>query len=110
MTALATLQNRRKHKQSYELGHMPCTLYPFIPLQADATQLPLQSGAYDTVVDTFSLCVIPDPLAALKEMARVVRPAAQGGRVLLLEHSRSSNPLLGAYQVRAPVSLEHSSC
>jgi hypothetical protein len=32
-------------------------------------------------------------------MARVVKPASQRGRVLLLEHARSDNPLLGAYQV-----------
>lgn len=41
--------------------------------------------------------MIPDPLAAVREMARVVKP---GGRVLLLEHARSDNPVLGAYQVR----------
>lgn len=39
--------------------------------------------------------------AAVAEMARVVRP---GGRVLLLEHVRSDNPLLAAYQVRTPLS------
>ncbi|KAF5843166.1 S-adenosyl-L-methionine-dependent methyltransferase [Dunaliella salina] len=63
--------------------------------QADATQLPLPSASFDSVVDTFSLCVIPEPLPALREMARVLRP---GGRVLLLEHARSDNPILGAYQ------------
>ncbi len=71
--------------------------------QADATQLPLASSSADCVLDTFSLCVIQDPLAALREMARVVRGAEQGGRVLLLEHAKSDNPLLGAYQVRSLV-------
>jgi len=42
--------------------------------------------------------VYPDPVAALRELARVVKPAAQGGRVLLLENARSKQPLLGAYQ------------
>ncbi|KAG2423546.1 hypothetical protein HXX76_015189 [Chlamydomonas incerta] len=70
--------------------------------QADVAALPYADASFDTVVDTFSLCVFPDPQAAMNELARVVRPAAAGGggggRLLLLEHSRSDNPLLAAYQ------------
>lgn len=47
-------------------------------------------------MDTYSLCVFQNPSLALKEMSRVVR---KSGKVLLLEHSRSSNPALGLYQV-----------
>ncbi|KAK9823816.1 hypothetical protein WJX72_005707 [[Myrmecia] bisecta] len=63
--------------------------------QGNVEELPFAAGSFDCLVDTFSLCVFPNPSRALKEMARVVRP---GGKVLLLEHSRSNIPPLGAYQ------------
>ena len=62
---------------------------------ADAAVLPFPPGSFDTVVDTFSLCVFADPLGALRSMVAAVRP---GGRLLLLEHSRSAVPGLGLYQ------------
>jgi methyltransferase OMS1 len=66
-----------------------------LTLQADAAALPLDTQSADTVVDTFSLCVMSSPREVLSEMARVVKP---GGRVLLLEHARSNNAALGWYQ------------
>lgn len=67
--------------------------------QADVVHLPFQDSSFDTVVDTFSLCVFSDPLSALNSIARVVKPKQEGGRVLLLEHTKSiNNPLLAWYQ------------
>ena len=42
--------------------------------------------AFDTVVDTFGLCSMTDPVAGLKQLAAACAP---GGRILLLEHGRS---------------------
>ncbi len=73
----------------------------------DVECLPFGSNSFDCVVDTFSLCVFPKPLEALKELARVLAP---GGKLLLLEHSRSKLPLMGWYQVSCKciwVSIKH---
>jgi methyltransferase OMS1, mitochondrial len=75
-------------------------------VRADVTRGPLLEehlggdAAFDTVVDSFSLCVLGTDGAerALEQMRRVVRPQAQGGQLLLLENSRASNPWLGWYQ------------
>lgn len=45
------------------------------------------AGSIDTVVDTFGLCSLHDPVAALQQVAQVLKP---GGQLLLLEHGRSS--------------------
>ena len=55
-------------------------------------------SSFDTVVDSFSLCVMGNVGArqCLEQMASVVKP--ETGRLLLLENSRSANPILGLYQ------------
>lgn len=50
---------------------------------ADAEHLPFPDAAFDTAVCELSLCNIPDPAAAVREMRRVLVP---GGRLLLLDH------------------------
>ena len=58
----------------------------FALLQANASQLDLPNNAFETVIDTFGLCSYDDPVAVLRELARVCKP---NGKILLLEHGRS---------------------
>jgi ubiquinone/menaquinone biosynthesis C-methylase UbiE len=55
-------------------------------IEAGAESLPFGDGEFDTVIATLVFCTIPDPGAALDEVARVLKP---GGRMLFLEHVRA---------------------
>lgn len=61
----------------------------------DAQALAFASEQFDSVVSTLSLCTIPDDRRALAEAWRVLRP---GGRLILLEHVRSPQPIVRALQ------------
>ena len=53
------------------------------------------------MVETLVFCSIPDPQRALGEIARVLKP---GGRFYSIDHVRSDQPILGAFQdLIAPV-------
>lgn len=56
----------------------------------------LADDSFDTVQSTFSFCVFDEPEKVMREMKRVVRP--NGGRVVLLENSRSTLAPLAALQ------------
>jgi ubiquinone/menaquinone biosynthesis C-methylase UbiE len=76
--------------------------------EMDAQALDFQDESFDTVVSSLSTCTFPDPVAALDELARVCKP---GGRVLLLEHGRSSvGPVARFQDWRADAHYEKHSC
>lgn len=71
--------------------------FPVMLLQQSAEHLPLADASIDTAVSTWSLCSIPNPLAALAEVRRVL---VSGGRLLFVEHGRAPAAKLGAWQHR----------
>ena len=71
--------------------------FPVDLLCQSAEQLPLDAASIDTVVTTWVLCSIPDPLAALREVKRVLKP---GGRFLFVEPGASPDATVQAWQHR----------
>src|SRR3954447_26767867 len=60
-------------------------------LQMDAANLKFADDSFDIVYAPYVISVVPDPVAVTREMRRVCRP---GGRIVILNHFRSSNLLM----------------
>jgi ubiquinone/menaquinone biosynthesis C-methylase UbiE len=60
-------------------------------------EIPLDDDSVDTVMVTYALCTIPDPVTALKGMARVLRP---GGSLIFCEHGKAVDPNVVTWQDR----------
>jgi ubiquinone/menaquinone biosynthesis C-methylase UbiE len=77
-------------------------------IQMNAERLEFEDESFDTVVATLALCTIPNPVAALSEMRRVVKP---DGKILLFEHVVSCNPLIRKMQdMLTPLTYKMSGC
>jgi len=62
-----------------------------------ARPYPLADGAVDAVASMFTLCTIPEPAAALREVRRVLKA---GGRFVFLEHGKAESAGLHRWQRR----------
>lgn len=54
-------------------------------------EIPADTGHYDAVVFTLVLCSVSDPVAVLRESARVLKP---GGTIRFLEHVAGGSPTM----------------
>jgi phosphatidylethanolamine/phosphatidyl-N-methylethanolamine N-methyltransferase len=60
-------------------------------LEMDAAKLTFADDAFDIVYAPYLVSVVPDPVQVVREMRRVCRP---GGKIIILNHFRSANPIL----------------
>jgi phosphatidylethanolamine/phosphatidyl-N-methylethanolamine N-methyltransferase len=58
----------------------------------DATSMDFGDNEFDTALATYTISAVPDPVAVLREMRRVVKP---GGRLVILNHFRSERRAMG---------------
>ena len=68
----------------------------FLTQSAEAA-LPLAAASIDTAVMTWTLCSIPDPARALREVKRVLKP---DGRLIFLEHGLAPDSRVVRWQDR----------
>jgi phosphatidylethanolamine/phosphatidyl-N-methylethanolamine N-methyltransferase len=60
-------------------------------IEMDAAQLTFADDTFDIVYAPYLVSVVPDPVQVVREMRRVCKP---GGRIIILNHFRSANPIL----------------
>ena len=58
----------------------------------DATSLDFGDNEFDKAIATYTISAVPDPVAVLREMRRVVKP---GGVIVIMNHFRSQRRLMG---------------
>lgn len=85
-----------------------CLRVPYAFVQADAEALPFPDASFDTVAISLTLCTIPNPRRALLELGRICRA---DGRVVMLEHVRStSRPLAALQHLLSPLNERAIGC
>src|ERR1051325_46044 len=61
----------------------------------DATSMDFADGEFDRAIATYTISAVPDPVAVLREMRRVVKP---NGIIVILNHFRSERSITGQFE------------
>lgn len=77
---LSKAQERAKYFDNVKLYEM------------DVQKIEFPDHSFDTILATCVFCTVPDPVKGFQELKRVCKP---DGQMVLLEHVRSSNKVLG---------------
>ena len=84
----AMLREARRHVRAQGQRHIRLR-------RMDAGALRFPDRSFDVVYAAYVISVVPDPVAALREMVRVCRV---GGQIVLLNHFLSANPLMAVLE------------
>ena len=86
------MQMHRLAKKRSERAGLPVEL-----VGLSAEKLPLPDASFDSIVLTYTLCSISDPVPAVREMRRVLKP---GGKLLYCEHGVAPDESVRRWQRR----------
>ncbi len=87
----ATEMHKKANQRAAEIN------IPVETVALELEQIAAEDNSFDTAVTTFTLCTIPDAVAALQEVRRVLKP---DGELLFCEHGLSPDASVHAWQQR----------
>jgi ubiquinone/menaquinone biosynthesis C-methylase UbiE len=73
----------------------------------DGQDLPFEDASMDAALSTWTLCTIADPIQALREVRRVLRP---GGMLHFVEHGRAPDERVRRWQARLNLMQNRLAC
>lgn len=83
---LSTPMLEKARERIFDKGLRNCRV-----AEMDAAAMSFTDGSFDIVYAPYLISVVPDPVRVAQEMHRVCRP---GGRIVILNHFKSRNPLM----------------
>ena len=96
VTRLTALDPGR-HLQKKVARRTAAAAMPIELVHLSAETLPFDDHRFDCVASTWTLCTIPDVVAALREARRVLKP---DGKFIFIEHGRSDDATVATWQDR----------